>query len=110
MEAELGGGARCLLLRGGGPGQPGLGPYADINPRHEAAMEGREHQASFEPDRGGEAGREGPSSPAAESVAQRAYPRSYVNDKLAKRSESAFEGRMRLTVPWVRSRVEPPAP
>src|SRR5581483_10608025 len=61
------------------------------NALHEAANEGREaHQAKFERDRGKEADRQGPSSPAAEQVGNRAYPRNYVDDALAQKGRRAF--------------------
>ncbi|HEY2636761.1 MAG TPA: hypothetical protein VGI54_05175, partial [Solirubrobacteraceae bacterium] len=63
----------------------------------ERAHEGEEahggeeaHKAKFERDKGGEGGGEGPKSPAAEQVAERAYPRAYVDDRQAERSRVAF--------------------
>ncbi|MCW2966518.1 MAG: hypothetical protein JWM71_290, partial [Solirubrobacteraceae bacterium] len=48
------------------------------NALHEAANEGKEqHEAKFNRSRGGEARREGPTSPPAEQVGDRAYPRNY---------------------------------
>src|ERR1700761_7222225 len=49
------------------------------NARHEAADEAKE--AKF--DRDGKEASRGPKSPAAEQVEDRAYPRSYVDDRLA---------------------------
>jgi PKD domain len=61
------------------------------NARTEVAREGKEtHEAKFERDKGKEGRREGPSSPAAEAVGDRAYPRNYVDDKLAARGRNAF--------------------
>jgi hypothetical protein len=54
-----------------------------FDPRKEAAFESK----------GLEAGRKGPSSPAAEQVENRAYPRSYVDDRLALKSEHAFDSK-----------------
>lgn len=57
----------------------------------ERAREGKDQrQAKFERDQGGEARREGPKSPAAEQVGNRAFPRSYVDDRLAVKSRKAF--------------------
>ncbi len=67
-------------------GQPGR--FTAINARHDAAREAR--QAKFESGHGNEAGREGATSPAAEAVADRAYPRSYVDDRLARREAAAY--------------------
>ncbi len=58
------------------------------NARHEVANEA--HQAKFERGNGGEAARRGPSSPAAEQVGDRAYPRNYVDDRLAAKGFTAF--------------------
>jgi hypothetical protein len=59
------------------------------NARQEAADEA--HQAKFDRD-GKEASREGPRSPADEQVGDRAYPRSYVDDRLAAKGFAAFQG------------------
>jgi hypothetical protein len=59
------------------------------NARHEAADEAR--QAKFKRGHGKEADRRGPASPAAEQVGDRAYPRNYVDDRLAARSRQAFQ-------------------
>jgi hypothetical protein len=60
------------------------------NALHEAANESREaHEAKFDRDNGKEGRREGPSSPSAEQVADRAYPRSYVDDRLARKAQAA---------------------
>lgn len=59
------------------------------NARHEAANEAKE--AKFDRD-GKEASREGPKSPAAEQVEDRAYPRSYVDDRLAAKGFRSFRG------------------
>lgn len=48
-------------------------------------------EAAFEHNNGLEAERRGPQNPAAEQVEDRAYPRSYVDDRLALRSRAAFE-------------------
>jgi hypothetical protein len=44
---------------------------------------------------GGEADRVGPDSPAAEQVDNRAYPRSYVDDRLALKGRHAFDAKPR---------------
>src|SRR6266542_1147170 len=48
------------------------------------------HEATFG-DQGGEANREGPDSPAAEQVEDRAYPRTYVDDRLALQGKRSFK-------------------
>ena len=79
---------------GGESGQAGeseAGPYAAYNALREAAKEGIEkHQATFESGQGGEANRGAASTPAEEQVADRAYPRSYVDDRLARKESKAF--------------------
>jgi hypothetical protein len=50
-------------------------------------------EAAFERARGGEADPGGPRSPAAEQVADHAYPRSYVDDRLAIKSRAAFKSK-----------------
>ena len=72
------------------------------NARHEAADEA--HQAKF--DRGRQGGRPaGPSSPAAEQVGNRAYPRNYVDDRLAAKSLTAFQ-----PLPGTPAKSHAPAP
>jgi hypothetical protein len=66
------------------------------NALREVAKEGLEkRQAAFKPDGeeadSGEADRSIPSSPAAEAVSARAYPRNYVDDKLAVKTLKAFD-------------------
>lgn len=67
------------------------GRFGD-NPRQEMRNEGRERRAVPEVrgSKGGEARRGGPRSPAAEAVAQRAYPRAYVDDRRALATRRAF--------------------
>ena len=48
-------------------------------------------EAKFEHARGEEASRNGADNPVAEQVADRAYPRSYVDDRLALKSRDAFK-------------------
>ena len=48
-------------------------------------------EAKFERARGEEASRNGADNPAAEQVADRAYPRTYVDDRLAIKSRDAFK-------------------
>jgi hypothetical protein len=48
-------------------------------------------EAAFERENGLEAERRGPQNPAAEQVEDRAYPRAYVDDRLALKSRAAFE-------------------
>jgi len=48
-------------------------------------------EAKFERTRGDEASRNGADNPVAEQVADRAYPRSYVDDRLAVKSRDAFK-------------------
>src|SRR4029077_17659701 len=55
----------------------------------------KRHKAVFEapgedPDRGG-ADRGGPNSPSAQAVADRAYPRAYVDDERALKTRKAFQ-------------------
>jgi hypothetical protein len=59
------------------------------NARQEAANEAR--QAKFDRKDGKEANREAPKNPAAEQVGDRAYPRSYVDDRLALKERQAFD-------------------
>src|SRR4051794_18335757 len=47
--------------------------------------------AKFNRNHGGEADRESSSTPAAEQVGDRAYPRSYVDDRRAVRARHAYE-------------------
>jgi hypothetical protein len=47
-------------------------------------------EAAFENERGGEADRKGPQNPVVEQVDNRAYPRGYVDDRLALKSRKAF--------------------
>jgi hypothetical protein len=69
-----------------GAGQAGhvTGTYFD--PRKEALFEGQNGL-------GGEAERRGDDSPAAEQVANRAYPRTYVDDRLAKKGGKSFDAK-----------------
>jgi hypothetical protein len=48
-------------------------------------------EARFELGEGQETQRRGPENPAAEQVEDRAYPRSYVDDRLAQKARAAFE-------------------
>jgi hypothetical protein len=59
----------------------GSSSVSRFDPRKEAAFEGK----------GLEAQRKGPSNPATEQVENRAYPRAYVDDRLALKSHDAFE-------------------
>jgi hypothetical protein len=78
-----------FLAACGGEGSDQDHPFAAMNALHEAANEGRNASAGEEGD-SGEAPREGPRSPAAEQVANRAFPRNYVDDRLARREARAF--------------------
>jgi hypothetical protein len=53
-------------------------------------MQAAEHQEAAPGERGGEGERGGANSPAAEQVEDRAYPKSYVSDRRALRSERSF--------------------
>jgi hypothetical protein len=95
VVAAVTGGAIALASGGHSARAKGEAKWAEKgevpNARTEAAREGREtHEAKFERARGKEGRREGPSNPAAEQVGNRAYPRSYVDDKLAARGRKAF--------------------
>ncbi len=85
------------------------------NALREAAKEGYEKRAVFqapgEEAGSGEANREGPRSPAAEAVLNRAYPRSYVDDRLARstRRPSASPDRAVARPLRLRSRPAPRA-
>ncbi|MEA2273178.1 MAG: hypothetical protein QOI98_1886, partial [Solirubrobacteraceae bacterium] len=79
----------ALTLGGGRNGE--RHPYADINARTEAAHEA--HEAKYERGNGKEGERKGPSNPNAETVENRAYPRSYVDDKNAQKSRRAFDSK-----------------
>ena len=50
-------------------------------------------EATFERARGEEASRNGADTPVAEQVADRAYPRAYVDDHLALKSRDAFKSK-----------------
>ncbi|HEX3737694.1 MAG TPA: hypothetical protein VHV53_09140 [Solirubrobacterales bacterium] len=82
---------------GGGSEEGDDHPFADMNALHEAANEGKEaHGEDADSDQdadadSGEAPREGPRSPASEQVANRAFPRGYVNDRLARQELGEFE-------------------
>ena len=72
------------------------GQFAE-NALREVAKEGIEKRAAvFEPQgeepSSGEAERGGPTSPAAQAVADRAYPRGYVDDQRAEKTLKAFKG------------------
>jgi hypothetical protein len=90
--------ALAVSACGGGSDEGGDHPFADMNALHEAANEGKEAHGD-DPDNAdsdadsdsGEAPREGPKSPASEQVANRAFPRNYVNDKLARGELRHFE-------------------
>src|SRR3954453_1935307 len=69
-----------------GSGQPDRVPGGFFNPHKEALFEG---QRGF----GGEAERHADNSPAAEQVANRAYPRNYVDDRLARQAGKAFNAK-----------------
>ena len=69
--------------RDGGRDGDREGKYGE-NPRKEAA---------FENERGGEADRKGPQNPVVEQVDNRAYPRKYVDDRLALKSLKAFNAK-----------------
>ena len=83
------------MLTGGDRGapRPSPAPFADFNALREAANEGLELHGGVaaEEGQGGEANREAPTSPAAEQVADRAYPRSYVSDRRARQELRAFK-------------------
>ncbi len=74
-------GVTVLALGGGKPSEEG--PYAELDALREASNEARLAN-------GDEASREGPGTPAEEQVANRAYPRTYVDDRLARREHQAF--------------------
>jgi hypothetical protein len=67
------------------------GPDHQVGAVRAAALPNALHEAAFERSHGGEGSREGPGSPAAEEVGDRAYPRSYVDDRLAVRSRNAYQ-------------------
>src|SRR3954452_13756083 len=70
----------------GGSGAPAPRSAAAFDPHKEAVFEGR---GSL----GGEAERRSDDSPAAEQVANRAYPRTYVDDRLASKARKAFDAK-----------------
>src|SRR5947208_10740772 len=87
VSAVLVGASLCAAVLGAaskGRGHARLS--AAPNARLEAVRE-----AKFDRDRGREGPRRGPSSPSEEQVANRAYPRSYVDDRRAQRSRQAYE-------------------
>ena len=85
-------GSVVALISGGSRGHdltPAWAHDGEVpNALHEAADEAR--QAKFDRGHGKEGDRRGPSSPAAEQVGDRAYPRNYVDDRLAARSRQAY--------------------
>jgi hypothetical protein len=76
--------AATAAVIAGSQRQEGQGIAVRFDPHKEAA---------FERAGGDEADRGGPGSPAAEQVADRAYPRTYVDDRLAIKSHAAFKGK-----------------
>lgn len=88
-----------LVVAGCGSGDEGTGEGEEAvpveNALHEIAKEGYERRAVFqepgEEAESGEAGPEGPRNPSAEAVANRAYPRNYVDDRLARTTLRDFE-------------------
>src|SRR4029079_10692830 len=92
VVAVVAGGLITLTSGGSSPGRDGdqdpawARGHEVPNALREAADEGREaREGQFNRGHGKEGRREGPSSPAAEQVADRAYPRSYVDDALAQK-------------------------
>ncbi|MBA2524048.1 MAG: hypothetical protein H0V25_12080, partial [Solirubrobacterales bacterium] len=91
-------GVAVALLVSGGSGSPSKdeaeGEFPE-NALREVAREGYERRAIFEvpgeEPTSGEADRGGPRSPAAEAVANRAFPRSYVDDRLARKTLESFK-------------------
>jgi hypothetical protein len=90
--------AAVLLIAGSGGSESESGePQAEApeNALREISKEGYERRATFEVDgeeaQGGEANRGGPNSPAAQAVADRAYPRTYVSDRRAEKTLDAFK-------------------
>src|SRR3954453_23647830 len=77
-EATL---AQSALLEHEGPAGTEAGDEATAESQHENSPG----------DLGGEAPREGPRSPVGELAQDRAYPKSYVNDRLALKSSRAFK-------------------
>src|SRR3954447_25794714 len=77
-EATL---AQSALLEHEGPAGTEAGDEATAESQHENSPG----------DLGGEAPREGPRSPVGELVQDRAYPKSYVNDRLALKGSRAFK-------------------
>ncbi len=74
-----------------GEGESDLGPFSEMNAQQERAHEGQEnHKATLEQGQGGEANREGPSNPVNELVGDRAYPRTYVDDRVARAEGKAY--------------------
>ncbi len=91
--------ALALALSSGSSGESSVegheGAFAE-NALREVAREGYERRkASFEvpgeDPSSGEADRGGPNSPSAQAVADRAYPRAYVDDRRAKKTLNAFK-------------------
>src|SRR5690349_6645925 len=73
---------------------------ADQTAQEPKGEDGEESEGYFDPRKeakfervGGEADRVGPDSPAAEQVNNRAYPRSYVDDKRALKGRKAFDAK-----------------
>lgn len=94
----LAAGIALVLVVASGSSDPRSQPNeaeAPENALREVSREGYERRATFEVEgegqEGGEADRGGPNSPAAQAVADRAYPRTYVSDRRAKRTLQAFE-------------------
>ena len=80
VAAAVAAAVAVAVVAAGGQGN-GSSSVSRFDPRKEAAFEGK----------GLEAQRKGPSNPATEQVENRAYPRAYVDDRLALKSHDAFE-------------------
>jgi hypothetical protein len=80
VAAAVAAAVAVAVVAAGGQGN-GSSSVSRFDPRKEAAFEGK----------GLEAQRKGPSNPATEQVENRAYPRAYVDDRLALKSHDAFD-------------------
>ena len=87
VAAAVAAAVAVAVVAAGGQGN-GSSSVSRFDPRKEAAFEGK----------GLEAQRKGPSNPATEQVENRAYPRAYVDDRLALKSHDAFSASPRS---WV---------
>ena len=87
------GGAAALTLALGGESGTGESVAAKAREKGDKDAASPRKEAAFENERGGEADRKGPKNPVVEQVENRAYPRTYVDDKVALKTRKAFDAK-----------------